>query len=787
MCNLQCKMQRAFVLFIAVLMCLIVSGLSAKSPADYDAEINYAIEMNKPDTTIARMYMEYQYLIYISDINKAIDYLKKAEKIYTKEKDQVKLAAVLSRLGQLYHQLQIYDIALEYLTKAHAIHSKLDDYAGYGYNNCDIANVFFAFKQYDMAESYYRQSLKLFAKHKDFYGMSVMNNNIGLCKIEINQPDSALYYFTKGYELRQKKNDKYQILHSINYLAIAYNAQEETDLAIKKFLEVIDEIRNWQDAPQYAVQLMADAQYYLHEVYHKLNRQDVAEQFLSEAYSSYNKVSDNAGIIKILLIQADVHFANKNYSRADELAEQAYQLAQKSGLTSSAQKAAKTLTRINMEKGDKAKAKEYFKLFSDLSDSMMVQFKTSGITQTHAAIQTFYKDREYQALKDRESYIRRFFLIIGLLFLSVVSLLFYVIFTRRSSIMRLKQFANATFEAILIHHKSIIMEVNDQLCKYTGYTREEVINKDYRDINLVKLSEETKKAIRGVEIAHYEGTLVHKDGTEMVVEVTSRPFPYHNKMMRVVALRDITDQKQYIKDLLAINLQNKELIATKDKLFSIIAHDLRNPFNAIINFSNMLKKDIKAYNEEELMEIINMIHDSSHFAHNLLSNLLDWARIQTGALSFSPKRMLLITQISNAVDIVWGGASSKQITIKTDIEKGSHIYADAHMLRTILLNLLSNAIKFTPINGVISVKGWQDDKQTTIVITDSGVGINQKRLSKLFNADNPYSTQGTNQEQGTGLGLLICHEMIHKHEGTIEVNSIEGEGTSFEIKLPLPQ
>jgi PAS domain S-box-containing protein len=783
---LQNKLQSVFAAVLIGVLCLILCELPAKTPADYDSEIEYAIEINKPDTTIARMYMEYQYFIYISDVNKAIDYLKKAEQIYTKNKDYVNLAAVLSRLGQLYHQLQLYDIALGYLTQAHGLHAKYGDYAAYGYTNCDIANVFFAFKQYDLAESYYRQSLKLFLLNKDSYGQSVMLNNIGLCKIEIHQPDSALYYFKKGYELRLQKQDKFEVLHSINYLAVAYNAQKRYDLAVSMYNDVINGVKNWQNAPEYAVQLMADAQYNLHETYYKTGSPLAAKKYLSDALLSYKKIDDTSGMIKVLLVQADAEFSNKNYIKAEEYAIEAEVKAQEMGLFTQSQKAVNILTRIYLNNGNSAKAQKYFLEYSALSDSILNQYKTSGISQTHAAIQSFYKDREYQSLKDKDGLMLKYFTIIAILLVALTTLFVYVLLTRRNSINRLKQFANATFEAILIHNKSIIMEVNDQLCKQTGYSREELINKDYRDVNLVKLSEGTKKAIRGVEIAHYEGILVHKDGTEIEVEVMSRPFPYRNKMMRVVAIRDITERKKYINELLEINRQNHELIATKDKLFSIIAHDLRNPFNAIINFSNMLKKDIKAFNDEELMEVISMIHDSSQFAHNLLSNLLDWARIQTGALSLKVKKMLLATQVNYVLDIINGSAANKQITIKTDIEKNCHVYADVHMLRTVLLNLLSNAVKFTPAEGVIALVAKQEEQFTIIEISDSGMGISVERIATLFDPESTKSTQGTNKEQGTGLGLMICHELISKHGGTIEVQSIEGSGTTFVIKLPIP-
>lgn len=249
--------------------------------------------------------------------------------------------------------------------------------------------------------------------------------------------------------------------------------------------------------------------------------------------------------------------------------------------------------------------------------------------------------------------------------------------------------------------------------------------------------------------------------------------------------RFISEQKNVELALKQSEIRLRELISTKDKFFSIIAHDLINPFNSIIGFSNLMKEKIDENDMKSIEEYYSYILKSSKQAMNLLLNLLEWARIQTGSMVFTPKSLDIVELINEVLELMSYPAMQKSITISRDFSLDSFIWADKAMLSTIFRNLISNAIKFTNVGGsiMVSAKARQDD--VLISIKDNGVGIKITDFSKLFSLDESYSTVGTNNEQGTGLGLILCKEFVSKHNGRIWVESEIGIGSTFFFTIPL--
>jgi len=225
-----------------------------------------------------------------------------------------------------------------------------------------------------------------------------------------------------------------------------------------------------------------------------------------------------------------------------------------------------------------------------------------------------------------------------------------------------------------------------------------------------------------------------------------------------------------------------EMVATKDKLFSIIAHDLRSPFSSILGFSELLHREQATLSEEDVAEYAGMIHHSSEQALYLLENLLRWARMQQGQLQFLPVPVSLPALTREVMASVSLSAMQKQITIETDLPEDLSLSADSEMLRTILRNLLGNAVKFTPSGGKILFSATQDANLSTLTIRDTGMGIERDRLSTIWASG--ATTSGTQNEPGSGLGLVLVKEFVEKHGGTILVHSVPGAGTTFVISIP---
>ena len=237
-----------------------------------------------------------------------------------------------------------------------------------------------------------------------------------------------------------------------------------------------------------------------------------------------------------------------------------------------------------------------------------------------------------------------------------------------------------------------------------------------------------------------------------------------------------------------ISEQNKNLIelnATKDKFFSIIAHDLRGPINTFSNMTDLIDSDFDNLSDEEKKELIMLMKNSSNNIAELLDNLLTWSRTQRGKNDFEPSSVELSIIIDPNINLLQIPAEKKNISLSSDYSDDLMLFADVNMLSTVLRNLISNAIKFTPSGGEILIKSEKKDDMLIISIQDNGVGIEAERISRLFKIDENITTLGTNNERGTGLGLIICKEFVERNGGSIRVESEVGKGSTFSFSIPI--
>lgn len=228
----------------------------------------------------------------------------------------------------------------------------------------------------------------------------------------------------------------------------------------------------------------------------------------------------------------------------------------------------------------------------------------------------------------------------------------------------------------------------------------------------------------------------------------------------------------------------KELNVSKDKFFSILAHDLRSPFTSLMGLSEFMEKELDKLDNDELKLFTAGISKSAKGIYNLLENLLEWSRVQTGRIKYEPAEHKVIEIVDDVINLNNFNILKKKLRIEKIIEEGVMIYADRKMIETVLRNLLSNAIKFTNPKGSVKITGESENDETIISVNDTGVGIEENNIGKLFKIDEQLSTTGTDNEKGTGLGLILCKEFVESNHGTIGVKSEIGKGTTFYFKLP---
>lgn len=297
-------------------------------------------------------------------------------------------------------------------------------------------------------------------------------------------------------------------------------------------------------------------------------------------------------------------------------------------------------------------------------------------------------------------------------------------------------------------------------------------NPDTKEIPVIFLTAviDSEKIVKGFEIG--------------AVDYITKPFHTAELTMRVATHIEIKQSREKIRKT---NEQLKELNATKDKFFSIIAHDLKNPFNTLLGFSKLLFENAPNYTTDQIQQYAQIMNHTAKQSYALLENLMQWAKSQTEKIKIIPRNSSMNELLSITIPIINGSALKKNITIESNISTEDIVYTDNSLTATILRNLLTNAIKFTHANGKITVSTQKKDIFLEVSITDTGVGIEPMNIDKLFRIDSKVTSHGTDNEEGTGLGLILCKEFVEKQGGTIWAISEVGKGSTFTFTLPLAE
>jgi two-component system, sensor histidine kinase and response regulator len=267
------------------------------------------------------------------------------------------------------------------------------------------------------------------------------------------------------------------------------------------------------------------------------------------------------------------------------------------------------------------------------------------------------------------------------------------------------------------------------------------------------------------------------------VDFIQKPFKADELLARV----NTHIQLKTVREILsATNIELQQANASKDKLLSIIAHDLRNPFSVLITFSKLLLDSYDDFNRDDLMNYLNTFYQTSKQGYNLLDNLLKWSKSQTGKMDINPENIDLKDLVEENITLLNSQACAKNIELINTVPDDLVALADLNMILTVVRNLVSNAIKFTHEGGKIKISGKNGKNHVEIVVEDNGVGISEEDLEKIFRIDIKHSTPGTADERGSGLGLVLCKEFIEKNYGLLKASSQPGSGSKFWFSLPKP-
>ncbi|KAF0129225.1 MAG: PAS domain-containing protein [Bacteroidetes bacterium] len=336
------------------------------------------------------------------------------------------------------------------------------------------------------------------------------------------------------------------------------------------------------------------------------------------------------------------------------------------------------------------------------------------------------------------------------------------------------------------------LEVNKSFCDILGYSITELAGLRWQDITHPDDIEDGQIKINSLlsfekNTERFEKRYIRKDGQVVWADLsTSLQCDSAGKpLFFITAIIDITRRKQIEEEIRNKNGELAKTLSEKDKFFSIIAHDLRGPFNGFLGLTQLMAEDIESMAQQDIKKIAGRLNNSAVNLFALLNNLLEWARMQQGITKFEPKTLSLFPFATSILQPVLETANKKGIEVIIDITENLEVIADENMLSSTIRNLASNAIKFTPSGGKVSLSAKPTmDGKIVVSVKDSGIGMDKEILDKMFKLDTNLSRKGTDGEPSTGLGLLLCKDFIGKHGGEIWVKSEVNKGSTFYFTLP---
>jgi signal transduction histidine kinase len=339
----------------------------------------------------------------------------------------------------------------------------------------------------------------------------------------------------------------------------------------------------------------------------------------------------------------------------------------------------------------------------------------------------------------------------------------------------------------VLDEKGLIIAQNKEVANRLGYDLDQYTGRNFLSQQIIpdELKQDLLHSIPDAGIVFEGETHVRgNNGTELAVYLIAEKIVFPEATYRLISALELT-RFPLSMDLLKESDQGiKELQSCRDNIFSVIAHDLRSPFNTILGYCELLSGSIINQEADKSLLYTKTIRTAAEQTLSFLIKLLEWGRMQNEHTPYHPKYFQAAIPIREVISLCTIQSDTKKIALITTIEPGLNVFGDPDMIRTVLLNLVSNAIKFSPSGGIVHVQSRAVPQGIEFAVIDNGIGIYKDNLTKIFDFEKPYTTNGTGMEEGTGLGLSICKCYIDLHKGSIWAESDPGKGSSFKFVIP---
>ena len=624
--------------------------------------------------------------------------------------------------------------------------------------------------------------------------------------------DSSFYYKNKALELANKVSSKKHIANSLFSMAIHYNLTNDFASAIETYKESLLIFEQLDDQANIA-RVYRNIGYCYIEIY----GEDKALESYLKALTIYEKLNDKMGVAGIYSGIGDLYYNEENYEFANKYFNDALSICVELNDEEGIANCYTNIGNATTDSGDYENGLELYRKSIEIqksaSDSYGVAINYNNLGDSYTKLKEFDKAKDYllKALalsRDLDKVILEAVILLNISDVenqlkNYSSAIKYA----NKSLKISKSIGSLEYERENLEILGTAYEGLGKIDKaFYFHKKYEKIKDSFIEIDKTK-KVQLFHALNKLESSKFEiEELANKNKITQLKYDNERKFIYFLiisivlfSFFVVILISQQTAKKnaynllEYKNHLISkmnkeIQVQRddlKQLNKTKDTFFSIIAHDLKNPFNSIKGFSELMIENSDEYNEEKRLKFLKIIKGSTSKASSLLNNLLIWANSQSGNLDFNPQEFELMQKVSDVISLLEVQSVNKNIHIYNKTKNNICVFADKNMLETVLRNLISNAIKFTDIKGEVQIYSITNSEFVEITVKDNGVGIAQSDIDNLFSIEVKNSSMGTANEEGTGLGLILCKDFVEKHGGKLWVDSTINKGSEFKFTLPI--
>ena len=706
-----------------VIFSILISGIIYCQKPDIDNKINQ-LHAAKDKVLQVEILNDIGLLFIQSQPDSAIKYANDALKLSIQNNYQKGIAKAYYLLGKANYEKNNSNESLKYYDKAIDLLKQTDELKL-------LANAYFSagmclydLGEFSQAKKYYSQVRGLSSNIKLDTLFAKSTLWMGIALSVTGETNEALKYHIEALNLAEKIGLKKIAGSATLEIGIAYSTMRNSDKAIEYYNKAVKLYKEANDQINLCATLSN-----LSNEYISLAKYDNAIQYTAQALKIAEKINDKIEIGTQQGVLCRLYTSLKQYSKAADFGYNAIKNLKAAGEEKRLITAYLNIGDLFVKSHNSLKAVDYLnkalKLAQELKTEEDLRICYLFLSQAYEAAGNFKQSLAYSKL-----------------FNSVSDSFFNIENSRQILDLQTK-------------YESEKKEKENELLRVDKELQHQVIIKQYTVISMVGF-----------------GLLMMGIMVFILVRLNSQ-----KKKMNTILNNQNDKLEQYSTRL-------EELNNTKDKFLSLIAHDLKNPFHTLMGIAGMLNEENSSLKEDEKRKLYDIMNKTLESSCNLLENLLKWAKSQTGIIEFKPEEVQLINVINKNLTLYEGSFHEKKINIKIEVNDGLTVIADRNMVETIIRNLLSNAIKYSLEGGEIIIKAIEENDEVKISVKDSGVGISEDNVKLLFRIDKVFSTRGTKEEKGNGLGLLVSKEFVEKHNGKIWVESTSGIGSTFNFTLP---